>query len=180
MPLVKLGYLLIRTIAKPVSGAIKNYAKDHPKFKEMCMSVAQRYHKSEVRLRRGLIVQKKRTTNNEAALVQMEPEIKPLDPAKAIETGANFIGESIVFVVAGVLLVADQLSSRAKEQARRDAVEARFKELEEELEKAKNQITNITNITNFQEMLKNLQETTRPGRTAVNQTGHHPAKAQMA
>lgn len=148
MPLVKLGYLLIRTIAKPVSGAIKNYARDHPRFKAMCMHVAQRYHKSEVRLRRGLI-QKRIIGGNKAAaaeslkgLVHTEPEIKPLDPAKAIETGANFIGESIVFVVAGVLLVADQLSSRAKEQARREAIENRILQLEEELQVMKSHMTN--------------------------------------
>lgn len=151
--MVKLGYLLIRTIAKPVSGAIKDYAKDHPKFKEMCMSVAQRYHRSEVRLRRGLIQRKRlpsltttKTTEEDKGLLRMEPEIKPLDPAKAVETGANFIGETIVFLVAGVLLVADQLSSRAKEQARRDAIEARFIKLEDELKELKSIRGQITAV----------------------------------
>lgn len=132
MPLVKLGYLLIRTIAKPVSGAIKNYAKDHKKFREMCISVAQRYHKHEVKLRRGLIPKRQNIINNNNLLVQKpESEIRPLDTNKAIDTGANFIGETIVFLIAGILLVADQLSSRAKEAARREAIELRFRQTEE-------------------------------------------------
>ena len=133
MPLVKLGYLLIRTIAKPFSGIIKNYAKDHQKFKIMCIQVAQTYHTSEVKLRRGLLPRK--ISNEDKA------EIKPLDSTKAIETGANFIGESIVFVIASILLIADQLSSRAKENTRRMAIEDRFQELEKENQLLKSQIS---------------------------------------
>jgi optic atrophy 3 protein len=146
MPLVKLGYLLIRTIAKPVSGGIKNYAKNHPKFRKICISVAQGYHKLEVRLRRGLISKKKIASldTGESVLIKKpEPEIKPLDPNMAIETGANFIGESIVFIVAGILLIADQINSKTKENARREAIEIRLRKIEENLyeleKKAENQ-----------------------------------------
>jgi optic atrophy 3 protein len=133
MPLVKLGYLLIRTIAKPVSSGIKNYAKNHPQFRKMCISVAQNYHKVEVKLKRGLANKRKKVQNEveETVLVKKpEPEIKPLDPNLAIETGANFIGESIVFIIAGILLIADQLNSKAKENTRREIIEYRFQTLE--------------------------------------------------
>ena len=136
MPLVKLGYLLIRTVAKPVSSGIKNYAKNHAKFREKCISVAQCYHKLEVKLRRGLINKKKiaRLDSGGSVLINKpEPEIKPLDPNMAIETGANFIGESIVFLVAGILLVADQMNSKSRENARREAIEIRLLKLEENL-----------------------------------------------
>lgn len=124
MPLVKLGYLLIRTVAKPVSGAIASYARDHPKFRAICIGVAQRYHRSEVKLRRGLMRRK---------VTHLPPPIKPLDTDKAFETGASFIGESIVFLVAGIFLIADQISARAKEKARREGVEERLLDLETNL-----------------------------------------------
>lgn len=142
MPLVKLGYLLIRTIAKPVSGGIKSYAQNHLKFRAWCINVAQRYHRSEVRLRRGLQTRRIRPQiddlgGNPEMLVHSEPEIRPLDPQKAVETGANFLGEVIVFSVASALLVADQLSSRQKEAARRAELEERLQAIEQILERLK-------------------------------------------
>lgn len=151
MPLVKLGYLLVRTIAKPIASAIKRQARNHPTFRRTCIAVAQNYHRIEVRLRRGLDVKKRllptsgRThlhlhASEESATVQQEYLIKPLDEVKAIEVGSEFIGEAIVFFVAGTLLVLDQLSNRRKESERRADIEKRFTELQESVEAIRKQI----------------------------------------
>jgi optic atrophy 3 protein len=151
MPLVKLGYLLIRTVAKPIAGGIKRQARDHPAFRNFCIGVAQSYHRAEVRLKRGLETNKRKipfpTTPNRLHLHEQTPSetttanIKPLDEAKAVEVGSEFIGEALVFIVAGTLLVMDQLNNRQKEQERRNEVERRFGELYVELSKLREQVS---------------------------------------
>jgi hypothetical protein len=147
MPLVKLGYLLIRTVAKPVASAIKRQARDHPAFRQLCVGVAQSYHRVEVKLKRGLELSNRRRNNqtvNRLTLDHHHPSqhdeqavanqsIRPLDETKAVEVGSEFIGEALVFLVAGTLLVLDQLSGRQREQERRAEVERRFTELYTEI-----------------------------------------------
>ncbi|TEB18644.1 hypothetical protein C9890_0341, partial [Perkinsus sp. BL_2016] len=50
-----------------------------------------------------------------------EAAVRPLDEQKAIEVGANFLGETLVFIVAGTVLILDQTVSAQKEQLRRAA-----------------------------------------------------------
>lgn len=57
--------------------------------------------------------------------------IRPLSESKAIESGANFISESFLFVVAGGLILFESWRSRRKESTRRDDVEERLAELEQ-------------------------------------------------
>jgi hypothetical protein len=61
--------------------------------------------------------------------------VRPLNEAKAIDSGANFISESFLFSVAGGLIVFESWRSRKKEQNRRegvaDAIEALQKEVED-------------------------------------------------
>lgn len=121
MPLVKIGYLFIRTVAKPFSAVIKQQAKDHPKFKEFCVRCAQFYHRLDVRMRRRLAAR--------AGEEVVSGGIKPLDEQKAVDLGASFIGEAIIFGVAGVLLVADSARSHRAEAARRRIIEDRFEQL---------------------------------------------------
>lgn len=148
MPLVKLGYLLIRTVAKPFAAVVKQQARSHPAFRRACIAVAQSYHRSEVRMKRGLeaAASKRRLPitlrthahaqpgSSEPAAATEELKIKPLDEAKAVEVGSEFIGEALVFFVAGTLLVLDQLSNRRKETERRSETERRFAELYQQVE----------------------------------------------
>lgn len=57
--------------------------------------------------------------------------IRPLSESKAIESGANFISETFLFVVAGGLILFESWRSRRKENTRRDDVEERLAELEQ-------------------------------------------------
>jgi hypothetical protein len=56
--------------------------------------------------------------------------IRPLSEAKAIESGANFISESFLFLVAGGLILFESWRSRRKESTRRGDVDERLAELE--------------------------------------------------
>jgi hypothetical protein len=57
--------------------------------------------------------------------------IRPLTEAKAIDTGATFISETFLFLVAGSLIVFEAWRSRRKENTRREDVADRLVELEE-------------------------------------------------
>lgn len=125
MPLVKIGYLFIRTVAKPFSSVIKKQAKDHPKFKEVCVRCAQFYHRLDVRMRRRLAAR--------AGEEVVGGSIRPLDEQKAVDLGASFIGEAIIFGVAGILLVADSARSHRAEAARRRIIQDKFEQLFEDV-----------------------------------------------
>ena len=60
-----------------------------------------------------------------------KPRIRPLSEAKAIDTGANFISETFLFLVGGSLIVFESFRSRRKESNRREDVAGRIGELEE-------------------------------------------------
>lgn len=57
--------------------------------------------------------------------------IRPLSESKAIESGATFISESFLFLVAGGLVLFESWRSRRKTATRREDVDARLEELEQ-------------------------------------------------
>lgn len=57
--------------------------------------------------------------------------IRPLSESKAIESGANFISETFLFMVAGGLILFESWRSRRKESTRRGDVEERLAVLEQ-------------------------------------------------
>lgn len=128
MPLIKLGYLLIRTVAKPVANILKQQTKSHPAFRSICVRLAQTYHTTEIKMSRRL---------GGASKAISESAVRPLDEQKAIDVGANFLGETLVFFVAGTLLMIDQTVSAKKERIRRHLVEDKFNQIFTELEQLK-------------------------------------------
>jgi len=86
-PLIKLGYLLVRQIAKPVAGTFKKQARDHPWFRSACGRLAQMYHRSEVKMKRRIAETNVRSSS--AGVEPVEMKIKPLDEQKAVELGGK-------------------------------------------------------------------------------------------
>lgn len=68
---------------------------------------------------------------SEKAKGVIKPRIRPLSEAKAIDSGANFISEAFLFLVAGGLIVFESLRARRKESSRREDVADRLARLEE-------------------------------------------------
>jgi hypothetical protein len=60
-----------------------------------------------------------------------KPRIRPLTEAKAIDSGAAFLSETFLFLVAGSLIIFESWRSRRKENTRRESVAERLIELEE-------------------------------------------------
>jgi len=113
---VKLATLLIRTIAKPISGKIKEQARQHERFRGLCVNLAQFMYRSEVRLRTNILGEPPR-------------HIRPLSEAKAIENGANTIAEGFLFAVAAALILGESWRSSRNQSKRRDSVDDQLDEL---------------------------------------------------
>jgi hypothetical protein len=128
IPLLKLEYLLIRTLSKPIANSIKQQAVEKPSFRNSCMKLAQSYHSMEVHMRHRL------KSVNGTDVREMDP-VRPLDEKKAIELGANFIGEFLIFSIAGVLVTLEALRSSRNEKARREETENRIVQLEDALQR---------------------------------------------
>lgn len=60
------------------------------------------------------------------------PKIRPLSESKAIDSGANFVAETFLFLVAGGLVVFENWRSKKKEQNRRDARDDEIEEMHNE------------------------------------------------
>ncbi|KKZ63108.1 hypothetical protein EMCG_02485 [[Emmonsia] crescens] len=170
---LKISSLVIRTLSKPIANQIKAQAREHERFRRICISFAQSLHRLDMRLRLGLLqssaaiekqvareaaaeaqakkhkhniatVKTEAQTKLEESLATKQKEksqeppkppppirIRPLSEAKAIDSGATFISETFLFLVAGGLIVFEAFRSRRKETSRREDVAERLAELEE-------------------------------------------------
>ncbi|KAL8618342.1 hypothetical protein ACOMHN_047414 [Nucella lapillus] len=103
-PIVKLGYLALKQVSKPLANAIKRNAKSSPFFKKyVCMPPAQIYHWLEVNFRMRLMGLGKAQS------------VEKLSDEMAIELGAEMLGEFIIFTVAAGTLLLEYQKSAKKE-----------------------------------------------------------------
>ncbi|KAF9464521.1 optic atrophy 3 protein-domain-containing protein [Collybia nuda] len=109
MASVKIATLIIRTVAKPISSQLKNQAKEHGRFREFCVSLAQMLYRSEVKLRTNI-------------MGEPAKHIRPLSESRAIENGANALAEGFLFTVAAALILGETWRSSRNESKRRDNV----------------------------------------------------------
>ncbi|KAI8371921.1 optic atrophy 3 protein-domain-containing protein, partial [Blakeslea trispora] len=119
MSAIKIGSLLVKTLAKPVATSIKTQAKQHPTFREFCIGVAQRSHHLEMTLKMKFLGYK-------------VEKIRPLNDARAIESGASFLSEAFVFSVAASIIIAESWRSHTKDKNRRNYVDDALEKLETE------------------------------------------------
>jgi len=175
----KLGSLAIRTLAKPLSNYIKRNAREHDRFRSLCVGFAQRLHQIDMRLRLGLLqdpaaidrqiarelkdVERARqkaaipTVKTEEQIKAEEealkstkkkveehvkashkpPRIRPLSEAKAIDTGANFISETFLFIVAGGLILLETFRRDRKDKKQDEDVNQKLEAAEMEREEMK-------------------------------------------
>lgn len=137
--LTKLASLLIKTLSKPLSKRIKHEFSRYSLTKQMLVSIGQTSHAVTSRMQIWSAGYRVRS-------------IKPLEPEKALKDGAEFVGESFVFLVSGSLVVweynrsaestrrkeekkrAEAKAERAALQAKLVALDARLKAIETTVE----------------------------------------------
>ncbi|THH21489.1 hypothetical protein EW146_g112 [Bondarzewia mesenterica] len=122
MATVKIGTLLIRTLAKPISAQIKAQAKEHERFRNICVSLAQTMYRYEVRLRTNL-------------LGEPAKHVRPLSETRAIENGANFLAEGFLFTVAAGLILTETWRASRSSSKRRDDVDERIEDVSNRVQK---------------------------------------------
>ena len=92
----------------------------------MCIELAQKYHRLEVRLRRS-------STNVSLPILKLSDK-------KAIELGSSFIGEFVVFATAGTFLVFDHLRTAKKEKQRKEKIRTQIQQLQEKVNNLESQL----------------------------------------
>lgn len=121
---LKVTSLLVRTVAKPIANGLKAQAKNNEGFKRTCIRIAQTVHATDVRLRMKLLGENK-------------IKIRPLNDKKAIESGANFLSETFIFSVAGLLIFYESYRSRKKLANEKQNVKNDISELQDDIEEVK-------------------------------------------
>jgi hypothetical protein len=112
-------------LAKPIAKTIQHQAAAHPVFRSACVKFAQLYHRTEVRLR------------SKATTESVVEHVKPWTEEKAIEFGSNFIGEFIIFSIAGTILIMESMRSSATERKKQEERDAKIERLYQEVERLK-------------------------------------------
>lgn len=116
LPVAKLAGLFIKTLSKPLSKRIKHDFSRSTTTQGMLIGIGQMTHSITTRL----------TVWSAGYKVT---SIKPLESDEALKRGAEFLGESIVFLTAGGVIIWEYSSTKAKEKIKE---ETRHKVLQKE------------------------------------------------
>lgn len=121
MATTKIATLAIRTLAKPIAAQIKHQAQSHQRFRSICISLAQFMHRTEMALRSNLLASG--TADGE------KPKVRPLNEAKAVTNGANFLAEGFLFALAAALIIGESYRGSRSRAKQRDRTEEGLDEL---------------------------------------------------
>ncbi|KAK7437152.1 hypothetical protein VKT23_018779 [Stygiomarasmius scandens] len=167
MASAKIATLIIRTVAKPISNQLKSQAKQHETFRTFCVSLAQRIHRTEVKLRTSL-------------LGEPAKHIRPLSETRAVENGANALAEGFLFAVAATLIIGEQWRSSRNQSKRRDDVDDKLEDLDTRMTELNTRLGSLTAM--LQEQLEaERQRTTELSRILerVVEIGLHGGWAEL-
>jgi len=134
MASAKIATLVIRTLAKPISNQIKTQVQQHETFRNVCIGLAQRMHRTEVQLRTRL-------------LGEAPKSIRPLSETRAIENGANALAEGFLFGVAALLIVGETWRSSRSQSKRREDVDDKLEDLKAQVEGLTQRVDAMTNAS---------------------------------
>jgi len=140
MASVKLATLAIRTVAKPIAARLKQQAQQHESFKNFCISLAQWSHRTEVRLRTGL-------------LGENPKNIRPLSEARAIQNGAESLAEGFLFAVAAGLILGETYRGARNDANRRDIVNDTLADLSKRIDDVNGRLDTVS-----QQLVVRLEE----------------------
>jgi len=141
LPLLKLGFLLVKQASKPLAKRIAAGARKSNLFKNyVCMPIAQIYHFYEVRLKMSAL-------KLGGGKVTKVPK---LSETKAVEQGSEMLAEVTILGIASSLLIYEYNRSSEKEQAKeaklkadREMIKTKIFELENKMEQQSMQIRSL-------------------------------------
>lgn len=94
-PLIKLGFLAVKQIAKPVGQRIKAYAVAGERFQRYMVAMGQFLHRRAIQVERASDGKEQLKT------------IAPLNEQRAIDRGADFVAECVVYSVSASVVAAE-------------------------------------------------------------------------
>ena len=93
LPLVNLGFLVIKQVSKPFAKFIAAEAKDHKIFKDwVCIPIAQKFHFLEVVIKMRSLKPKRGSKGSGSRVTK----VPALNEARAVELGSELLSEIIV------------------------------------------------------------------------------------
>ena len=135
---IKLLAVALRQVSRPIANIIKIQAKDHEMFRNICMRFAQRMHKVDATLRDKITPAKYRPLDPKTG--KRKTIVRPLNDAKAVESGATILSEFFVFGVASSLVIFETVRQMKKETVRREQIASTLKFLENEIEELREEV----------------------------------------
>jgi len=122
-PVAKLGFLLVKQVAKPIAKSIAARARNSRLFREyICIPVAQAFHWYEIKLKMRMM--------NVGGKVTKVPK---LNETKAIEQGSEILSEFILLSLASVILIYEYNRSKEKDDAKENALAAERERLKNKM-----------------------------------------------
>lgn len=150
IPLFKIGIVLIRQVSKPVSGYIKKKAGDNKKFRSFCVYCGKKYYFFEQYIQKKFYNSNTTNVNYSSFITE----------TKSVNVGCEILGESIIFFIAAVIIIAEYKRNSLKEAKKElilnhklDVLRAQVKELQKENDEIMKIVmpdrTNIRDKTSF-------------------------------
>jgi len=122
LPIAKLASLLVKTLAKPTSKWVKHEFSRHRATRSLLVSLGQMTHTLSSRMKIWSEGYKVRS-------------IAPIDKNDALGKGADLVGESFIFIVAGGLVVWEYEKGKEKERVKEKKKFAKVKAASDELQR---------------------------------------------
>ena len=97
---IKLGFLAIKQVAKPVAARIKASARTSDTFRKLILAVGQRLHRNTLQLDR--IAEGKGAATH----------VAPLRETVAVERGSDFVAEMVIYTISATVLGAQPAQPR--------------------------------------------------------------------
>ena len=175
LPLVNLGFLVIKQVSKPFAKFIAAEAKDHKIFKDwVCIPIAQRFHFLEVVIKMRSLKPKRGTKGSGSRVTK----VPALNEARAVELGSELLSEIIVLgisVSTAIILYNISVNKEIEKEERAIKVKAHEEELKEnkataDREALKQMILAVESKINVQsKQIKQLIKETEENRHSVKE-----------
>ena len=131
LPLVNLGFLVIKQVSKPFAKFIAAEAKDHKIFKDwVCIPIAQKFHFLEVVIKMRSLKPKRGTKGSGSRVTK----VPALNEARAVELGSELLSEIIVLgisVSTAIILYNISVNKEIEKEERAIKLKAHEEEMKE-------------------------------------------------
>mmetsp|Transcript_3538 Transcript_3538/g.6295 ORF Transcript_3538/g.6295 Transcript_3538/m.6295 type:complete len:243 (-) Transcript_3538:1002-1730(-) len=144
IPLGKLAGVVLKLVSKPIANVVKDQAKVHPNLKQVCESLGYKVHHFSVRVFRLSRDQ------------DVTAKVAELPPQKALERGADLLGEFLIFFLVSGVTINEVVRSSREAKLKASEKEQRKKEKLEKL--AREGEARDLRIQHLEEQFKMIQD----------------------